>query len=209
MSSNERHHRELANLRATSKILLQERKLAEVFTLFDKCLSTRRLELGDENVHTVELIVTYAKMLGKQKQKKHLKAARKLYEEALDYFKARSEGEYELTFLRLQHSYSSLLSKLEAYKEAKNILKSLLEKFYILYENDEDHECVLNTSNQLGSVLKKIGNLRAAKVYYEKAYLGNISAFTFETHSLFNLFCMLDQALPGTRGTLGRFTRRQ
>ena len=173
--SSERYSRELTNLEATSRILLQEKKLKEVMQLYDKCLSARRFDLGDADANTVELILVYAKLLSKQSQKrKHWKAARKLYEEAFDYFADQNDDEYYLKLLRMQHSYSVLLSKLGDYEGAKKILEKLLEKFQAIYAGDGDHDYILNTFNQLGSVLKKIGNLRLSKAYYERAFYGRV-----------------------------------
>ena len=172
MSSSGRHRQELTNLEATCRVLLQEKKLKEVIRLFDKCLSVRRLELGDTNPNTIELMVIYAKLLNKQTKKRHWKAARKLYEEAFEYFAIHNDDDYDLELLRLQHSYGALLIKLEDYESAKKILQQLVEKFETIFAENEDHDYILNTFNRLGSVLKKIGNLREAKVYYERAYHG-------------------------------------
>ena len=168
-----RYRRELGNLEGTSRILLQEKKLKEVIILYERCLSTRRADLGDLHPDTIEVIVMFAKLLGKQKQKKHLKASRKLYEEALDYFMSNSLDEFDLKLLRIQHSYAVILGKLEAHTHAKRILEKLLGKFQAMYANDKDHDYILNTYNQLASVVKKSGNLRGAKTYYERAYYGN------------------------------------
>ena len=162
---------ELTTLISSTQILLEDNKINEAVGLFERAIQSRIAEIGKNHIHTLELMSAFALFLSKRKKKKLQLRAKHLYVEVLSGFEKELSWT-SLETLRVAHDNARLLLKLEMFSKSKRLFHKILGTFEEMYSSTPNHAHILNTVNQIGSILKKEGNLRAAKLMYERSWSG-------------------------------------
>ena len=171
--------RELTSLVDSTQMLSEENKVDEAIGLFERAIEARVAELGDNHIHTLELVSAFALFLSKHRRKKLLLRSKELYENLLKGYERELSWE-SVDTLKVAHDYARLLLKLGLLSQSKRLFIQILNYFEKIYLDTPHHPHILNTVNQMGSILKKEGNLRAARYYFIISV--HHYSFFFQTH---------------------------